>query len=157
MLGAFPSLSMWSTEGSRCCVLSTWQPSDLPPVAGVPRVLDHLPYPEARGFRRRRTRHSSLNLILVNWVQVSDFTVIPGFDIDLNSPRCEFEVWRPSGSSMPKMNQFSPNQWLLQSQCVPPVQNLGPNLLPESTQCEPSSMFWVECNQLLSVIDYQHS
>ena len=42
-------------------------------------------------------------------------------------------------------------------QCVPPVQNLAPNLFParESTQC--TSLFWIACNKLLSVIDYHHS
>ena len=132
-------------------------------VSGIPRVLDHLLDPEARGFSWGWTCHCALNSALDHSNPTSLSFSHRRCDSWLwywhhqNSPCCEFEVHRWMLIFDLDEMVFPPVIIPPHIQCVPPVQNLAPNLFParESTQC--TSLFWIACNKLLSVIDYHHS
>ena len=132
-------------------------PSYLPHVTGIPRVLDHLLDPEARGFNWRRNCHCALNLAPYPFPSLSFSHVTVIYMALILTPSELFLLWVWGLKAFTLKRQFSV-QWLFSHhQCVPPVQNLGPNLLPacKSTQC--TSLLWIAWNQLLSVIDYHHS
>ena len=165
MLGAFPSLSMLSTEGNRCCTSSflmfyfflskSWlllflnvasllakvklrpvhrHPSYLPHVTGIPRVLDHLLDPEARGFSWRRNCHCALNLAPNHFPSLSfshRHCDLYGFDID-------------SIGTLPAVSLRSEGVFSEET-IFCPVIILPPSVCPSSAESRPqsSSCLWI--------------